>query len=82
MLSNILAISIFSVLAPVPEADVPATLFVLKLLVGIFQLALGLIRAGSLTRLISNAALTGFIIGGGLIIILGQFGNLTGYEPE
>ena len=82
MLSNILAISIFSVLAPVPAADIPATLFALTLLVGIFQLALGLIRAGSLTRFISNAVLTGFIIGGGLLIILGQFGNLTGYEPE
>jgi SulP family sulfate permease len=43
MLSNVLAVSIFSVLAPVPEADVPATLFVLTLLVGTFQLGFGLI---------------------------------------
>ncbi|NMA10527.1 MAG: SulP family inorganic anion transporter, partial [Methanomicrobiales archaeon] len=81
MLSNILAISIYPVLVPVPEAEIPATLFVLTLLVGIFQLALGLIRAGSLTRFISNAVLTGFITGGGLLIILGQLGNFTGYEP-
>ena len=78
MLSNVLAVSIYSVLAPVPEADVPATLFVLTLLVGIFQLGFGLIKAGSLTRFISNAVLTGFIVGGALLIVLGQLGNLTG----
>ncbi len=54
MLSNILAISIYSILVPVPEAEIPATLFVLTLLFEVFQLALGLIRAGSLTRFISN----------------------------
>lgn len=80
MLSNVIAVSLFSILAPVPESDVPATLFVLTLLVGLFQLGLGLARAGSLTRFISNAVLTGFIIGAALLIVLGQLGNLTGYE--
>lgn len=82
MLSNILAISIYSVIAPIPEANVPTTLFVLTLLVGAFQLGFGLIRAGSLTRFISNAVLTGFIVGGALLIVLGQIGNLTGQELE
>ena len=82
MLSNILAISIFSILAPIPEADIPATLFVLTLLVGAFQLAFGIVRAGSLTRFISNAVITGFIVGGALLIVLGQLGNLTGLELE
>ena len=80
MLSNVLAVSIFSVLAPVPEADVPATLFVLTLLVGVFQLGFGLLRAGSLTRFVSNAVLTGFVTGAALLIVLGQLGNLTGYR--
>jgi SulP family sulfate permease len=80
MLSNVLAVSIYSVLAPVPEADVPATLFVLTLLVGTFQLGFGLIRAGSLTRFISNSVLTGFVTGAALLIVLGQLGNLTGYR--
>lgn len=80
MLSNVIAVSLFSILAPVPESDVPATLFVLTLLVGLFQLGFGLARAGSLTRFISNAVLTGFIIGAALLIVLGQLGNLTGYE--
>ncbi|HOC84623.1 MAG TPA: SulP family inorganic anion transporter [Methanoculleus sp.] len=80
MLSNVIAVSLFSILAPVPESDIPATLFVLTLLVGLFQLGFGLARAGSLTRFISNAVLTGFIIGAALLIVLGQLGNLTGYE--
>jgi SulP family sulfate permease len=80
MLSNVLAVSIYSVLAPVPEADVPATLFVLTLLVGTFQLGFGLLRAGSLTRFVSNAVLTGFVTGAALLIVLGQLGNLTGYR--
>ncbi|WP_067077403.1 SulP family inorganic anion transporter [Methanoculleus horonobensis] len=80
MLSNVLAVSIFSVLAPVPEADVPATLFVLTILVGAFQLGFGLLRAGSLTRFISTAVLTGFVTGAALLIVLGQLGNLTGYQ--
>lgn len=80
MLSNVIAVSLFSILAPVPESDVPATLFGLTLLVGLFQLGFGLARAGSLTRFISNAVLTGFIIGAALLIVLGQLGNLTGYE--
>ena len=82
MLSNVLAVSIYSVLAPVPEADVPATLFVLTLLVGIFQLGFGLIKAGSLTRFISNSVLTGFVTGAALLIVLGQLGNLTGYQLQ
>ncbi len=80
MLSNVLAVSIYSVLVPVPEADVPTTLFVLTLLVGLFQLGFGLVRAGSLTRFVSNAVLTGFVTGAALLIVLGQLGNLTGYE--
>ncbi|MCK9297600.1 MAG: SulP family inorganic anion transporter [Methanoculleus sp.] len=80
MLSNVLAVSIYSVLAPVPEADVPATLFVLTLLVGLFQLGFGLVKAGSLTRFVSNAVLTGFVTGAALLIVLGQLGNLTGYR--
>lgn len=81
MLSNVLAVSIYSILAPVPEADVPATLFVLTLLVGVFQLGFGLVRAGSLTRFISHSVLTGFVVGAALLIVLGQLGNLTGYQP-
>ena len=70
MLSNVVAVSLYSILAPVPESDVPATLFVLTLLVGLFQLGFGLALACSLTRFISSAVLTVFIIGAALLIIL------------
>lgn len=57
-------------------------LFTLTLLVGGFQLAAGLLRLGGLTRFVSNAVMTGFITGAGLLIILGQLPHLTGYEPH
>lgn len=57
-----------------------AALAVLTLLVGVFQLILGLMRLGFLTRFISNAVMTGFLTGIGVNIILGQLGDLTGYQ--
>lgn len=55
-------------------------LIMLTLLVGIFQLILGLLRFGDMARFISNAVMTGFLAGLALLIILGQLGHLTGYH--
>lgn len=57
-------------------------LFVLTVLVGVFQLGFGLLRLGDLTHFVSNAVMTGFITGAGLLIILGQLSHLTGYEYQ
>jgi sulfate permease, SulP family len=57
-------------------------LFVLTLLVGAFFLSFGLLRLGFLVRFVSNAVMTGFITGAGLLIIFGQVRHLNGYEPE
>lgn len=54
----------------------------LTILVGSFQLILGLLKLGSLTRFISNAVMTGFLTGIGVIIILSQLGDLTGYSTQ
>ena len=54
----------------------------LTILVGLFQLALGLLKLGFLTRFISNSVMTGFLTGIGVIIILSQLGDLTGYDTE
>ncbi|MDH3675370.1 MAG: SulP family inorganic anion transporter, partial [Anaerolineae bacterium] len=54
----------------------------LTILVGLFQLGLGLLKLGFLTRFISNAVMTGFLTGIGVIIILSQLGDLTGYAGE
>lgn len=57
-------------------------LVVLGILVGLFLLIFGFLRLGSLVRFISNAMMTGFLSGLGVLTILGQAGDLTGYYSE
>ncbi len=57
-------------------------LVVLGLLVGLFMLVLGLLKLGFLVRFISNSVMTGFLSGLGVLTILGQAGDLTGYSSE
>ena len=57
-------------------------LVVLGLLVGAFMLLFGLLRLGFLVRFISNAVMTGFLSGLGMLTIMGQWGDLTGYYSD
>jgi SulP family sulfate permease len=50
----------------------------LTVLVGLFQLLAGALRLGRLTRYVSNAVMTGFLTGLGVIIIFSQLGDVTG----
>ena len=52
--------------------------FVLAILSGVIRLILGIINAGKILRYVSNAVLTGFISGVGVLIMLGQLGNIFG----
>jgi sulfate permease, SulP family len=49
-------------------------------LVGVFQMAAGLLRLGFILRFVSDAVMTGFLNGVAVLIILGQLGALTGYQ--
>jgi SulP family sulfate permease len=67
--------------------DVPADqqltyLVVLGMLVGGFMLIFGLLKLGFLVRFISNSVMTGFLSGLGILTIMGQWGDLTGYHSE
>jgi sulfate permease, SulP family len=64
-----------------PDQRVPG-LLVLTVLTGLMMLAAGLLRAGSLTRFISNAVMVGFMAGVAVQIILGQLGALTGFSSD
>jgi SulP family sulfate permease len=59
-----------------------AYLVVLGLLVGLFMLVFGLLKLGFLVRFISNAVMTGFLAGLGVLTILGQVGDLTAYYSD
>ncbi len=57
-------------------------LVTLTLMVGLFQLLLGVLKLGWITRYVSNAVLVGFMTGIAFLIILGQIPNLTGFESQ
>ena len=57
-------------------------LIMLTLMVGLIQLALGLLKLGWITKFVSNSVMVGFITGVCILIILGQLGDLTGYSSE
>lgn len=80
--TNTLALVAGSALLQYTGAGKIEALFVLTFLVGVFQLAFGILRLGRLTRFVSNAVLTGFISGAGILIILGQLEHLTGYHAH
>jgi len=64
------------------SSQVVPMLIVLTLLVGVIQLALGLLKLGWVTKFVSNSVMVGFITGVCILIILGQLGDLTGYDSE
>lgn len=66
-------------MAGLSPADQLAALVVLGILVGLFQLLFGVLKLGFLTRFISNSVMTGFLTGIGILTILGQVGDITGY---
>lgn len=57
-------------------------LVVLGILVGLFMLLFGVLKLGFLVRFISNAVMTGFLSGLGVLTILGQVGDITGYHSD
>ncbi len=52
----------------------------LAMMVGIFQIAAGLLRLGTLVDYISSAVVLGYITGAAVLIGVGQLHNLTGTE--
>lgn len=57
-------------------------LVTLTVMVGLFQLTLALLKLGYLTRFVSNSVMRGFLTGIGIVIILSQLGDFTGYAAE
>lgn len=61
-----------------PNLDGALYLFVF--LIGVFQILFGLLKLGKLTRFVAHSVMTGFLVGVALLLILGQFPALVGYE--
>ena len=52
----------------------------ISLIAGLFQLALGVLGLGTLTKFVSNAVMTGLLTGVAVLIILGQLWDFFGYS--
>lgn len=78
--TSAMAVAAGSVLVPYSGAQRNEALVVLVILVGIIQLGLGILRMGTMVRFIPNSVMVGFANGVGVLIILGQLSDLTGYD--
>jgi SulP family sulfate permease len=76
------ALATFDALGDVAPADQLGQLVMLSLLVGVFMLVLGFLKLGFLVRFISNSVMVGFLSGLGVLTILGQVGDLTGFTSD
>ena len=75
-------LAVGGVLAGVSDENIVTAMVTLTVLIGLFQLLLGLFKMGVFTRFISNAVMIGFFTGVATVLILGQLGDLTGYSSE
>ena len=77
--TSALAVAAGDTLINYPSDDRASVLVTLVLMIGVFQIVLGLLRLGWLTRFIPFSVMTGFMTGVAVLIIIGQLGDLTGY---
>ena len=64
----------------VPPAERANAMFVMVILVGVFQVVAGLLGLGRLIRFVSYSVTTGFLTGVSVLLILSQLSTITGYE--
>jgi SulP family sulfate permease len=64
-------------------ADVRAeAIFLLVIITGLIQIAAGVLRLGRFTRFVSHSVMVGFLTGVASLMVLGQFGSITGTDPQ
>lgn len=79
--TNAISLVVFAVISPLalPGSDQYIALaLTLTLLVGLMQLAMGLVRLGALVNFISHTVIIGFTAGAACLIAVGQIGNFFG----
>jgi SulP family sulfate permease len=80
--TSALAVAAGDILITYPSGNRETVLVTLVLMIGIFQIILGLLRLGWLTRFIPFSVMTGFMTGVAVLIIIGQLGDFTGYYSD
>lgn len=62
--------------------EVDSAVFTMTLLAGAVMVVLGLLRLGKVVNFISNAVMTGFVMGVAVLIMVGKLDEIVGYDPE
>ena len=78
-----ISIVVFATISPLAEAGSPefvALVLTLTFLVGVFQLALGAMRLGTLVNFVSHTVVVGFTAGAAVLIAASQVKNFFGVE--
>jgi SulP family sulfate permease len=79
--TNAISLVVFSSLAfldPDARVETAEAMFLLGLMAGALQVLIAVFRLGDLTRYISESVVLGFMAGAGLLVGLGQMGNVLG----
>lgn len=61
--------------------DIDRAVFTLTLMVGVLMTVFGLLRWGKVVNFVSNAVMTGFVMGVAILITVGKFDDIFGYKP-
>ena len=77
--TSAIALAVGSSVIAMPDDTRIQAVFMLALMVGVIQIALGLFKMGFLVRFVPFSVMTGFLNGVAILIILGQLESLTGY---
>ena len=77
--TSALAVAAGDTLITYPESSKITVLVTLVVMIGIFQILMGVFRLGWVTRFIPFSVMTGFMTGVAVMIIIGQLGDFTGY---
>ena len=78
-----ISIVVFATISPLAAAGTPAyvgLVLTLTFLVGVFQLALGALRLGTLVNFVSHTVVVGFTAGAAVLIAAGQVKNFFGID--
>jgi SulP family sulfate permease len=82
--TNAISLAVFSAVAGLRLGDPAKNLeavFLLGVLVGVFQILIYALSIGDLTRFVSESVILGFMLGAGSLVALSQLPNLLGLHP-
>jgi SulP family sulfate permease len=77
---SLVVFSALSFIDPDARLDAYEAMFLLTAMIGIFQIAIAVLKLGDLTRYISESVVTGFMVGAATLTIVGQVGNALGLK--